>query len=366
MTARAFITGIGGQDGTYLAERLVSEGTEVHALVLTADGHPAHCPAEVVLHTGDLGDLEATRRLVLEMAPQEVYNLAAISSVAQSWDEPDLTAHVNGQAAVALMESARQARRRTTRAGVERRDLRRGRRVPADRGHADPAGEPLRRREGVRAPVGRRLPPARPARLERHPLQPRVAAAPRALRDPQDHLDRGRDRPRRRRRAGDGQPRRPPRLGLGPRLRRRDGPGRAGRRAGRLRRRDRPRALRTRLRGCRLRRRRHRRLGAARAPGRALLPPRRPDRAGRRRVQRPRGARLGADRRVRGDRDPDGGRRPPPASSRSASERAISRAGAARAGTRRSRSCAAARRATRARRRSSSRCARRPPRGRRP
>ena len=107
MTARAFITGIGGQDGTYLAERLVGEGMEVHALVLESDGHPAHCPDEVVLHTGDLGDLEATRRLVLEIEPREVYNLAAISSVAQSWDEPDLTAHVNGQAAVALMESAR-------------------------------------------------------------------------------------------------------------------------------------------------------------------------------------------------------------------------------------------------------------------
>ena len=108
MTRRAFITGIGGQDGTYLAERLVAEGMEVHALVLTTDGHPAHCPDEVVLHRGDLGDLTATRHLVREIAPQEIYNLAAISSVAQSWDEPDLTAHVNGQAAVALMESARE------------------------------------------------------------------------------------------------------------------------------------------------------------------------------------------------------------------------------------------------------------------
>ena len=81
---------------------------EVHALVLTADGHPAHCPDEVVLHSGDLGDVDATRRLVRDIAPQEIYNLAAISSVAQSWDEPDRTAHVNGQAAVALMESARQ------------------------------------------------------------------------------------------------------------------------------------------------------------------------------------------------------------------------------------------------------------------
>ncbi len=108
MTARALITGIGGQDGTYLAERLVADGLEVHALVLAADGHPDHCPAAVVLHQGDLGDLEGTRRLVLDVAPDEVYNLAAISSVAQSWEEPDRTAHVNGQAAVALMESARQ------------------------------------------------------------------------------------------------------------------------------------------------------------------------------------------------------------------------------------------------------------------
>ncbi|QSR32829.1 GDP-mannose 4,6 dehydratase [Nocardioides sp. S5] len=107
VTARALITGIGGQDGTYLAERLVGEGMEVHALVLSADGPPAHCPDDVVLHTGDLGDLVATRELVRDVAPTEVYNLAAISSVAQSWDEPDLTAHVNGQAAVALMESAR-------------------------------------------------------------------------------------------------------------------------------------------------------------------------------------------------------------------------------------------------------------------
>ena len=108
MTAAAFITGIGGQDGTYLAERLLADGMEVHALVLEADGHPAHCPDEVVLHTGDLGDIEATRRLVAEIAPREVYNLAAISSVAQSWEEPDRTAHVNGLAAVALMESARE------------------------------------------------------------------------------------------------------------------------------------------------------------------------------------------------------------------------------------------------------------------
>ncbi|MEO5662790.1 MAG: GDP-mannose 4,6-dehydratase [Nocardioides sp.] len=104
---RALVTGIGGQDGSYLAERLIADGVEVHALVLHDDATP-HCPPEVTRHLGDLADVDATRRLVLDLAPDEIYNLAAISSVAQSWDEPDLVARVNGLAAVALMESARQ------------------------------------------------------------------------------------------------------------------------------------------------------------------------------------------------------------------------------------------------------------------
>ena len=93
---RALVTGIGGQDGSYLAERLLADGVEVHALVLESDARPAHCPADVVLHVGDVADVEATRRLVLDLAPDEVYNLAAISSVAQSWQEPDLVSRVNG------------------------------------------------------------------------------------------------------------------------------------------------------------------------------------------------------------------------------------------------------------------------------
>jgi GDPmannose 4,6-dehydratase len=105
---RALITGVGGQDGSYLAERLLAEGVEVHALALDeATGRPAYCPPDVEVHLGDLTDIEATRRLVLGLAPDEVYNLAAISSVARSWEQPDLTASVNGTAAVALLESAR-------------------------------------------------------------------------------------------------------------------------------------------------------------------------------------------------------------------------------------------------------------------
>ena len=105
MSRTAFITGIAGQDGGYLAERLVAEGTEVHALVLPHDDAP-QVPGSVVLHAGDVCDVEDTRTLLLELAPDEIYNLAAVSSVAQSWEWPDLAALVNGTAAVALLETA--------------------------------------------------------------------------------------------------------------------------------------------------------------------------------------------------------------------------------------------------------------------
>jgi GDPmannose 4,6-dehydratase len=104
--ARAFVTGIGGQDGGYLAERLLVEGLEVHALA--HDREPPPRAPGVELHTGDLARIDDVRALLLDLAPDEVYNLAAVSSVARSWDQPDLTALVNGTAAVALMESARQ------------------------------------------------------------------------------------------------------------------------------------------------------------------------------------------------------------------------------------------------------------------
>jgi GDPmannose 4,6-dehydratase len=104
---RAFVTGIGGQDGSYLAERLLAEGVEVHALAHPDETQPQL--ADVVLHAVDLADIETVRALVLDLAPGEIYNLAALSSVARSWQEPDLTARINGLGAAALMESARLA-----------------------------------------------------------------------------------------------------------------------------------------------------------------------------------------------------------------------------------------------------------------
>lgn len=103
---RAFVTGISGQDGRYLAEQLLAEGTEVHALAHELEPLP-DLPG-VELHRGDLTAIERVRALLVELAPHEVYNLAALSSVARSWDEPDLTARVNGLAAAGLLESALQ------------------------------------------------------------------------------------------------------------------------------------------------------------------------------------------------------------------------------------------------------------------
>lgn len=110
---RAFVTGASGQDGSYLIERLLADGVEVHALAQPDD--PAAAAPGVEMHSGDLLDLEKTRQLVVDLAPDEVYNLAGLSSVARSWDEPDLTGQVNGLAAVALMESARLAQEKSGR-----------------------------------------------------------------------------------------------------------------------------------------------------------------------------------------------------------------------------------------------------------
>jgi GDPmannose 4,6-dehydratase len=104
-----FVTGITGQDGTYLVERLLGEGVAVHGLVRPGDGAVADLQARhpgVVLHEGDLGDLDRLAGLVEEVAPDEVVNLAGISSVALSWQEPVLTARLSGLAVAALLEAA--------------------------------------------------------------------------------------------------------------------------------------------------------------------------------------------------------------------------------------------------------------------
>ena len=118
MTKRAFITGITGQDGSYLAEFLLDRGYEVHGLVrrtstvtrtridhLYVDPHdPA---ARFFLHYGDITDALRLRDLLEKIEPNEVYNLAAQSHVRVSFDEPAFTVEVDAVGAMNLLEAVR-------------------------------------------------------------------------------------------------------------------------------------------------------------------------------------------------------------------------------------------------------------------
>lgn len=97
--SRVLITGITGQDGSYLAELLVSSGHEVHGTSLRADEASLD---GVRMHPLDLSK-PGIGELITALRPQVVYNLAAISSVFGSWREPDLTARINGVAVAEML-----------------------------------------------------------------------------------------------------------------------------------------------------------------------------------------------------------------------------------------------------------------------
>lgn len=101
---RAVVTGISGQDGSYLAERLISKGWEIHALVRPGEAHTID--DRVIRYPGDLSDLASLDSLITQAEPHTVFNLAGVSSVARSWQEPALTAQLNGTAVAQLLQSA--------------------------------------------------------------------------------------------------------------------------------------------------------------------------------------------------------------------------------------------------------------------
>jgi GDPmannose 4,6-dehydratase len=107
------VTGVTGQDGSYLAERLVAEGHDVHGLVHRSD--TAKVTAGVTVHSGDITEHDQLRQLVADVGPDLVFNLAGISSVATSWEHPLLTAQTTGVAAEALMEASWVAQERSGR-----------------------------------------------------------------------------------------------------------------------------------------------------------------------------------------------------------------------------------------------------------
>ena len=106
---RALITGITGQDGSYLAELLLSKGYDVHGLVHKApDEHLASIRHRLCLHTGDLADGDSLRQLVSVAKPDEIYNMASQTNVAKSFLEPVETGLVSGLAVTHLLELTRQ------------------------------------------------------------------------------------------------------------------------------------------------------------------------------------------------------------------------------------------------------------------
>jgi GDPmannose 4,6-dehydratase len=115
---RALITGVTGQDGSYLAELLLGKGYEVHGIKRPAslfntdridhiyeDPHEPH--PKLLLHYGDLTDSSNLMRIMHEVRPDEVYNLGAQSHVAVSFEAPEYTANVDGLGTLRLLEAIR-------------------------------------------------------------------------------------------------------------------------------------------------------------------------------------------------------------------------------------------------------------------
>jgi GDPmannose 4,6-dehydratase len=111
-TKRALITGITGQDGSYLAEFLLEKGYEVHGMVRRSSTETFQrlqgCRDDITLHTGDLLDQRSLVDVMRECEPHEIYNLAAMSFVAASWNQPVLTAEFSGVGATRMLEAMRE------------------------------------------------------------------------------------------------------------------------------------------------------------------------------------------------------------------------------------------------------------------
>ena len=118
MSKTALVTGITGQDGSYLAELLLSKGYEVHGIKrrtslfntdridhLYQDPHESN--RKFVLHHGDLTDSTSLLRIIQQVQPDEVYNLAAQSHVAVSFEEPEYTANSDALGALRILEAIR-------------------------------------------------------------------------------------------------------------------------------------------------------------------------------------------------------------------------------------------------------------------
>jgi GDPmannose 4,6-dehydratase len=117
---RALLTGITGQDGSYLSELLLSKGYEVHGIVRRSSSfntdridHLYHDPHDhevrLRLHYGDLNDASSLHSILQEVAPDEIYNLGAQSHVRVSFDIPEYTGEITGLGTLRMLEAVRKA-----------------------------------------------------------------------------------------------------------------------------------------------------------------------------------------------------------------------------------------------------------------
>jgi len=116
---KAFITGITGQDGSYLAELLLQKGYQVHGMIRRSSSFntgrinhiyrdPHEAGTRLFLHYGDLNDASSINRLLRDLRPDEIYNLGAQSHVRVSFDVPEYTGEVDGLGAVRILEAIRE------------------------------------------------------------------------------------------------------------------------------------------------------------------------------------------------------------------------------------------------------------------
>ncbi len=197
---RALVTGITGQDGSYLAELLLSKGYEVHGIIRRSSSfnterldhlyQDPHVPKRnLVLHYGDLNDASSLNRVLRLVEPHEIYNLGAQSHVKVSFDVPEYTGEVTALGAARILEAVREVGLRPRFYQASSSEMfGKVAETPQKRDDAVPPALAVRRREALRPRDHGELPRVlRAARDERDPLQPRVAAPRRDVRDPQDH-----------------------------------------------------------------------------------------------------------------------------------------------------------------------------------
>src|SRR5438046_4312397 len=117
---KALITGITGQDGSYLADLLLEKGYEVHGIIRRAStfntsridhlyADPHINDVRMFLHYGDLSDSVNLVKLLYELKPDEIYHLAAQSHVRVSFDIPEYTSDITGVGAIRILEAIREA-----------------------------------------------------------------------------------------------------------------------------------------------------------------------------------------------------------------------------------------------------------------